>query len=374
MAAGRPCGDVVLDLSRGHSYSGCYPSWVEAGMRHCSRLRFVRLLLPLMVSMFVCEIPANCQDSAEEGTMTRGSRAELAITVRDTSGEIITSTATVKLYSNGIPIDQSSTSRGRAFFIVRGVGDFTVVVEAAGYKTTQKDVTISSPIRAEVDVDLPRNLASNETVGVPAGPVLAPKAKEALVKGLQAMNENKLDDAQKHISEAMKLAPSNPEVLYVQGVLYMKRSNWGQAETVLQKSSQLDPSRARTFVALGMALCNEKKYDQAVPALEKALQLDPKSDWETKWTLGRAYYYHQQYDQALKTTEEARTEAHGAAPQLELLYAQCLTAAGRYDDAAGVLRDFLKNNPGNPDSDTAKRWLEGLAANGKIHTQTNPTP
>jgi cytochrome c-type biogenesis protein CcmH/NrfG len=335
--------------------------------------RFSWVVLPMLASLFVWQIPVNGQDSAEEGTMTRGSRAELAITVRDTSGEIIKSTANVRLYSNGIPIDQSSTSQGRAFFVVRGLGDFTVVVEASGYRTTQKDVTITSAIREEVEVNLPRILASNETVGVPPAPVLAPKAKEELVKGLQALNQNKLDEARKHINEAMKLAPSHPEVLYVQGMLYIKGNDWEQAETVLEKSTQLDPSKARAFSALGMVLCNEKKYEQAIPALEKALQLDSKSDWQTKWTLGKAYYYHQQYDAALKMTEQARTEAHGA-PQVDLLYAQCLTAAGRYDDAAQVLRDFMKNNPGNPDSSTAKRWLDGLAANGKIHTQTNPTP
>jgi len=343
-------------------------------MRNCLSFHFAMVVLPLLAGLLVWQIPAHGQDSAEEGTIRRGSQAELAITVRDASGEIITSTVSVKLYSNGIPVDQTSTSQGRAFFVVRELGDFTVVVEASGYRTTQKDVTITSAIREQVDINLPRILASNETVGVPPAPVLAPKAKEELVKGLQALSQNKLDEAQKHISEAMKLAPSHPEVLYVQGVLYMKRSSWGQAETVLEKSSQLDPTKARTFAALGMALCNEKKYELAIPPLEKALQLDPKSEWETKWSLAKAYYYHQQYELALKTIEEARADAHGTAPQLDLLYAQCLTAAGRYDDAAAVLRGFLKNNPGNPDTALAQRWLDGLAANGKIHTQTNPTP
>jgi Tfp pilus assembly protein PilF len=343
-------------------------------MRHCLSFRFSKVVLPLLASLLVWQSSARCQDSAEEGTMTRGSRAELAITVRDANGQIITSTATVKIYSNGIPIDQSSTSQGRAFFVVRGLGNFTVVVEASGYRTTQKDVTITSAVREEVDVNLPRILASNETTGVPPAPVLAPKAKEELVKGLQALSQNKFDDAQKHVNEAMKLAPANPEVLYVQGMLYMKRGDWGEAETVLEKSTQLDPSKTRAFAALGTTLCNEKKYEHAIPALEKALQLDPKLDWEIKWTLGKAYYYHQQYDEALKMTEQARAEGQSAAPEIEMLYAQCLTAVGRYDDAAQVLRNFLKNNPGNPDGATAKRWLEGLAANGKIHTQTNPTP
>ena len=85
------------------------------------------------------------------------------------------------------------------------------------------------------------------------------------------MGDNKLDEAQKHIGQAMKLAPSNPEVLYVQGMLYMKRSDWAAAQTVLEKSSQIDPNQGRVFAALGMALCNQKKYEEAIPPLEKSL-------------------------------------------------------------------------------------------------------
>ncbi len=342
-------------------------------MKDCLRLRGVRIILPLLVCSCFCSVSTFCQDSSDEGTMSRGSRAELAISVRDSAGEVITSPASVKLYSNGIPTDQSTTSHGRAFFILRGLGDFTIVVEASGYKSAQKDVSVGAAIRAEVDIYMQRNAASSESVGVPGQPLLAPKAKEALVKGLQALGENKLDDAQKYLSEAMKLAPGHPEVLYVQGMLYMKRSNWTQAQAVLQKSDQLEPNQARVLAALGMALCNEEKYAEAIPPLEKSVKLDPATSWQTEWTLAKSYYYHEEYEQALKMAQQARTGSHGAA-QVELLYAQCLTAMGRYEDAAVVLRGVLKNNTNTTDAATAQRWLNGLATNGKIHQETNPSP
>jgi Flp pilus assembly protein TadD len=334
-------------------------------MRTPSRLS----ILLLSLGFFAVVIPQQlrAQDSSEEGTLTRGSRAELAITVRDNSGEVVNTTASVKLYSNGVPIDQASTSSGRAFFVVRGLGDFSIVVDASGYKSAQKDVTVSSASRYEVDVNLTRNLGPNESVGVPAGPVLAPKAKEELVKGLKAIGENKLDDAQKHVSEAMKLAPGNPEVLYVQGVLFLKQGHLVEAQSVLEKSSQIDPTQARVFAALGMALCNQKKYAEAVPPLEKALQMEGTNpNWEAEWTLARVYYNEGQYDSGLKMAEKARHDAHGGAPQVDLVYAQCLTAEGRYEDSAKVLRNFLKSSPNSPDAATAKRWLDGLVANGKV--------
>ena len=306
--------------------------------------------------------------------LNRGDRAEIAVTVRESSGELITAPANVKLYKNGVPGDQSLTSRGRAFFIARTLGDYTITVEAAGYKTAQKDVSLTVPIKAEIDVYLQRDTASNVTVGVPGKPVLAPKAKEALVKGLQALGENKLDEAQKSLSEAMKLAPGNPEVLYVQGMLYMKRVNWAQAQSVLEKSNQIDPNQPRVLAALGMALSNQKKYEAAIPLLEKSLELEPTQGWETEWALAKSFYYHEQYDQALKMAQKAHGDSHASAPQVDLLLAQCLTAVGRYEESAQVLREFLKNNPGSPEAATARHWLDGLAANGKIHAEAKPSP
>ena len=329
-------------------------------------MRPVRIALPLLVGLCLCQVPAAAQDSGEEGMLTRGDRAEIAVTVRESSGEVITAPANVKLYKNGVPSDQSSTSRGRAFFIARALGEYTISVEAAGYKTAEKDVSLTVPIKAEIDVYLQRETASNVTVGVPGKPILAPKAKDALVKGLQALGADKLDEAQKYVGEAMKLAPSNPEVLYVQGMLYMKRANWTQAQSVLEKSNQFDPNQPRVLAALGMALCNQKKYPEAIPLLEKSLQLEPASGWETQWALGKSYYYHEQYDQALKMAQQAHAAPHAPAAQVDLLLAQCLTAVGRYEESAQVLREFLKNNPESPEAATARHWLDGLSANGKI--------
>jgi hypothetical protein len=336
--------------------------------------RAVRTALPLLIGLWLCP-PAPCQDSSAQGTMSRGDRAEIAVTVRDSSGELISSPAIVKLYTNGVPTDQSSTSQGRAFFIPRTLGEFSVIVEAAGYKNVQKEVSLTMAIKTDVDIYMQRDLSSNANVGVPGKPLLAPKAKEALEKGLQAIREDKLGDAQKYMNEAMKLAPGNPEVLYVQGVLYMRRSEWTQAQTVLEKSTQIDANQPRAFAALGMALCNQKKYEQAIPPLEKSIQLEPAAGWETEWALAKSYYSREQYEQALKMAQQAHTEAHGSAPQVELLLAQCLTAVGRYEESAQVLRAFLKNNStDSADTATARRWLNGLVASGKIHQDTNPTP
>jgi len=321
---------------------------------------------PFLLVLCLWPVSTFCQDSGDEGMISRGDRAEISVTVRDSSGQPIKTSANIKLYKNGMPIDQSSTSHGRAFFIPHSLGDFTISVEAAGFKSAQKDVSLAVPIKAEIDIYLEQENSPNTSVGVPGKPVLAPKAKEAVVKALQDISDDKLDDAQKQMNQAMKLAPGHPEVLYVQGMVFMRRSNWAQAQAVFQSSAQLEPNEPRVLTALGMALCNQKKYSEAIPPLEKSLKLQPSATWETHWALARSYYYTGQYDQALALAQQARSASPGANPQVDLLLAQCLTAVGRYEDSAKVLREVLKTNPNGPDAATAKRWLDGLVANGKI--------
>ena len=327
--------------------------------------RIVRFLVPLAVCLILLPLRTRCQDSGAEGTLLRGDKAEISVTVRDNSGEPISAPATVKLFKEGMPTDQKEAARGRAFFILRSLGDYTVIVSATGYKSAQKDVSVPVAVKAELDIYVQREPSSNESAGVPGKPLLAPKAKEALDKGLQALSDNKPKEAEKFVDEAAKLAPGHPDVLFVQGVLYLSLRNWRQAQGVLEKAVQMDPGNARVLSALGMALTDQGKYEEAIPPLEKSLQMEP-GRWETHWALGKSYYYRQQYDQALRASQQALSESNGRAPQIELLVAQSLTAVGRYEDAAQALRDFLKSHGDRPEAATARRWLDGLVKNGKI--------
>jgi tetratricopeptide (TPR) repeat protein len=249
-----------------------------------------------------------------------------------------------------------------AEFVVNKFGNFTVVVSAPGCAEVQKDVTVDVTGRTQVDVDLGRSSTGGHPTEVPGRPLLAPKAKEALEKGLRALRENKLEEAEKYVGEAIRLAPGNPDVLYVQGVLRLKQRHWEQAQTVLEKATQIDPNSARAFAALGMALCDQGSFGAAVIPLTKSLQLDPAGTWETRWALAKSYYELQQYDEALKQSQESLEKSNGNAPEISLLVAQALTAVGRHEDAAKVLREFLRDHANRPEAATARRWLEQLTA------------
>ena len=336
----------------------------------CLRIRrasplTARFLLLMAYSVFFA-LPACAQDSGSTANEFHGKGSEITVTVHDSSGELISTPAMVSAYRDGMTLSrQGETSRGSAVLVVNFLGEYTITVEAAGYEKIQKQVSIQATGRTQVDVYL-RRLSADTAPGVPGRPLLAPKAKEELDKGLQALGADKLGDAEKFVGEAMRLAPGHPDVLYVQGVVWLKERKWMQAQDALEKATQIDPSHARAFGALGMALCDQEKYREAITPLEKSLQLDTAGAWETRWTLAKAYYRQEKYDAALKMSQDALAESSGKAPEIGLLVAQSLTAVGRYEDAAQVLREFLKDHADRREAPTARRWLEGLTASAKI--------
>jgi Flp pilus assembly protein TadD len=334
--------------------------------RYVGRFLAPFLLATLSGSLLASSLSAQDVGSQEKEFMGNGS--VITVTVHDPAGAPLSSPATVKLFRGIVPSGQRDTSRGVAEFVVIGLGEFTVIVAAPGYAETQKDVSVDITGRARVDVYLRQTSAGANSVNISGRPLLAPKAKEALDKGLRALKENKLAEADKHMAEAMRLAPGNPEVLYAQGVLSLKQRDWAHAQTVLEKATQIDPNFAPAFSALGLALCDQGNYAAAIAPLKKSLELDPAGAWETRWALAKSYYQREQYPEALSMSQEAFARSNGSAPAVALLVAQSLTAVERYEDAAQVLREFLRDHASTPEAAKARRWLEQLAANGKIRS------
>src|SRR5215472_9745147 len=265
--------------------------WQALGSRRAALLASVpgnclpsgsRLFLSLLLALLFVP-PSRAQDTGTAATEFHGKGVAISVVVHDSTGEAISSLARVKLFRGTIPAGQAETSHGRAELVVYDVGDFTVVVQSAGYATAQKELSIDAAGSAEVDIYLRPSSAS--PTAIPGRPLLAPKARKAVDQGVRALGIDNLAEAQKQASQAMLLAPTHPDVLYLQGVIFLKQRDWSKAQEVLEKATQVDPSNAQAHAALGMALCDQGKYEAAVVPLEKALQLNPSPSWDTRWTL-----------------------------------------------------------------------------------------
>jgi tetratricopeptide (TPR) repeat protein len=342
-----------------------FKSWGVAA-RQLGRKPIVRMVLACgaMAIWPAADVVGQDQDRSADVGGIRGSRAELSITIKEGSSQLIGPLVTVKLYHLGSLSEQISTTRGRAVFILNQLGDYVITASAIGYRTAQKEISVPVAVEAEDDIVLQRD-SSGGAPG-PARPLLAPKAKEATDKALQAIQENKLDQAEKFLDEAAKLAPNHPDVLYLQGVVSLQRNQPEKAQAFLEKASQVDPKNARVLCALGMAFLDQNHFDLAIAPLQQSAAIDP-SSWETHYTLAKAFYRQEQFGGALQESQRALGQSHGSEPAIELLVAQAQVAVGKYDDSAETLRTFLRLHPTHKGAAAARRWLDQMIAAGKIH-------
>jgi len=302
--------------------------------------------------------------SADVGGV-RGNRAELSITIKEGSTQLIGPLVTVKLYRMGSLSGQMSTTKGRTVFILNELGDYTITADAIGYRSAQKEISVPIAVAAEEQITLQRD-SNAGALGAEGRPLLAPKAKESMDKAVEALKGNKLDQAEKFLNEAAKLAPNHPDVLYLQGVVFLRRNQPEKARGYLEKAAQIDTKNALILSALGMAFVNENRFELAIAPLQQSAQINP-DRWDTHYALAKAFYNQQQFEEALQEAQRALSQSHGSEPAIELLLAQAQTAVGKFEDSAETLRTFLRLHPGDKGATTAQRWLDRLIADGKIH-------
>src|SRR5262249_17586591 len=120
--------------------------------------------------------PAFSQERSADQNVLRGNRAQVAITIKEGSSQLIGPLVTVKLYYLGGLAGEMSTSKGRVVFILNRLGDYTITADAIGYRSAQKEISVPVAVEAEEEIALTRD-ANAEALGHSARPLLAPKAK-----------------------------------------------------------------------------------------------------------------------------------------------------------------------------------------------------
>jgi hypothetical protein len=94
--------------------------FIELGLhRWIVALRPVRwrapFVLPAVAVFFLFPLRSFAQDRSADESSFRGNRAEVSVTIKDNSGSVITTPATVRIYHSGILSGQAAASKGRAF-------------------------------------------------------------------------------------------------------------------------------------------------------------------------------------------------------------------------------------------------------------------
>jgi Tfp pilus assembly protein PilF/predicted nucleic acid-binding Zn-ribbon protein len=89
------------------------------------------------------------------------------------------------------------------------------------------------------------------------------------------LQEDKLDDAEKHIKAALAQAPNDAYNLSTLGYLKFRQEKFDEALDSLSKAADLDPNNPEIQNYLGVTLSHKGQRAQGETALRKALQLNP---------------------------------------------------------------------------------------------------
>ena len=89
------------------------------------------------------------------------------------------------------------------------------------------------------------------------------------------LEENKLDDADKHIQAALAQSPNDAYNLTVLGRIRFSEARYDEALDALSRASKLDPQNPDIENYLGVTLAQKGLRAQAETALRRAVQLDP---------------------------------------------------------------------------------------------------
>eukprot|EP01018_Ginkgo_biloba_P037009 Gb_26337 [translate_table: standard] len=103
-------------------------------------------------------------------------------------------------------------------------------------------------------------------------------ADEAKAKGNAAFSAGKYDEAIRHFSKAITLAPSNHVLYSNRSASYASLHEYDEALQDAKKTVEIKSDWSKGYSRLGAAYVGLGKYDDAISAYKKGLELDPSNE------------------------------------------------------------------------------------------------
>src|SRR5271154_6622003 len=199
---------------------------------------------------------------------------DVNVSVREPSGMPLAGYAIVKLNSQGgVHLTASTQDNSTATFPRMGAGEYDVEVSALGYKTGTEHVSVfSGGSVCTVYIYLHTESESASVNGPPSGSVMTPRLQAEIDKGLDKMRRHQYDAARAQFEKAAKMAPGNPDIQYLMGMLEYTQEHFDAARTKFQAALSLNPSHERSLLALGELQLRTGNAAAAAETLEKAYQ------------------------------------------------------------------------------------------------------
>jgi predicted Zn-dependent protease len=191
------------------------------------------------------------------------------------------------------------------------------------------------------------------------------KAREEFDQACAAY-KNDLNEAQKHLNKAVKIAPQFAAAWVLLGQIQQDQKKPAQAEEFCAQGRAADPNYLPSYLCLADAAAHQEKWSQVADLTSQAAALHPVRAPGAFYYNCLANFYLSQWTDAEKSGLRAIDDAGtGQLPQLHWLLAKVYEQKGERVAEAAQIREFLKLAPHDPDAETARQVLT------QIEGQTN---
>jgi len=328
-----------------------------------------RLCLALLIGAALTVSVPFCSRAQQPPSRRGGTQAPnsetpgtVVVSVREASGMPLAGNAFVKLFSNfnGVRITSPTQDGSSATFSNIQAGEYDVEVSSTGYKTTSESVSViagGGNFRVFVYMHPDSEVTENSAPG--GAPIVSPRLQSEIEKGVDKMRRQQYDAAREHLEKAAKMAPGNPDVLYLLGMLEYRQERFDAARAKFENAISIYPSHARSLVALGELLLRTGQPALAAQDLEKAYQING-ADWRTHLLLAYAYAAQKNYEKAAPHAVRAVELAKNDGAAARLLLGRIRSAQGKNTDAKQAFDSLIRDFPADPAAAQAKLELASM--------------
>jgi tetratricopeptide (TPR) repeat protein len=191
---------------------------------------------------------------------------------------------------------------------------------------------------------------------VPTRTTMTPHLQPEIDKGLDKMRRQQFGAARSHFDKAAKMAPGNPDVQYLLGMLEYYQQHYDLARTRLEAAVAIYPSHERALVTLGEIQLRNGQVLLAAQTLEKAYLVNG-ADWHTHYLLAFAYAEQKEFDNAQTHAQRAADLGKGHGVQARVLLGRILASENKIPEARAAFNGVIQNFPNDPSVKDAKAAL-----------------
>jgi tetratricopeptide (TPR) repeat protein len=187
------------------------------------------------------------------------------------------------------------------------------------------------------------------------------KAREELKKANKLVEQQKPEEAKKHLENALAIYPAYADAYTLRAILKIDAHDHDGAIADLEKAIEADSNYALAYIVMGAAKNMDSKFDDAIRTLQRAQTLAPTS-WQACFEMAKALIGKAKYQDALVQLDRAQTLVQQDYPLIHLVKAHAMLALSNYSDAMSELQTYLAKEPSGPNSAQAQKMLDRARA------------